>query len=348
MGGILFSLPVFLMGLFALPGGVLADRIGSRRLVGIAALLAGGAGIARALAPNATALFGVTWIVGMAIGLAQPGLPRMVRELYADNAGRATAIYASGFPLGGLLSASLTIPLFLPAAGSWRGVLVLWSMPLLGIGLVWLLWRWPNVPARHHHLDGRAFPWRHWFPWSMATVFMLQSLLYYMAVSWLPTYYHGLGWSLQHAALPLTIMNVASVIGGFAAPLLSDRLCSRRWPLRTGCLAALTGITGFWLSPLSGTLVWAALLGAGVTAIFAVSLAVGTEATAPHQTGLFNGLTLTVGYIGAMIGPWLGGFLRDLSGGFGLSLEVGCVVGVLLVAIGLTLPETYGGRSPLL
>ena len=76
VGGLLSGLALLLMGVFGLPGGWLVDRVGARlvmigSLIGVTA-----AGLVRGVAPNEVVLLLGTMLLGIAIGVLQPALPR--------------------------------------------------------------------------------------------------------------------------------------------------------------------------------------------------------------------------------------------------------------------------------
>ncbi len=76
VAGLLGTIPVLCMGLFAPPAPFLSGRIGSRRAIAVALALIGGFGIARALVPGAAGVVLLTFPVGVGMGLAGAMLRR--------------------------------------------------------------------------------------------------------------------------------------------------------------------------------------------------------------------------------------------------------------------------------
>ena len=69
VAGLLGTIPVLCMGLFAPPAAFLSSRIGSRRALTLALALIGCFGIARAVAPGIVAVLLLTFPVGIGMGL---------------------------------------------------------------------------------------------------------------------------------------------------------------------------------------------------------------------------------------------------------------------------------------
>ncbi len=92
-------------GLAAIPGGWLADRLGSRRVL---ALSAGGCGLATAaaaLAPTFSVLTAALVVLGACAGLHHPsGLSLVTRGVHGADRGRALGIHGMGGSLGEALA----------------------------------------------------------------------------------------------------------------------------------------------------------------------------------------------------------------------------------------------------
>jgi MFS family permease len=88
-------------GLAAVPGGWLADRFGSRRLLAISAAGCALATAAAALAPSFGVLMGALVVLGACAGLHHPsGLSLVSRGVPAPDRGRALGIHGLGGSLG--------------------------------------------------------------------------------------------------------------------------------------------------------------------------------------------------------------------------------------------------------
>ena len=79
VAGLLVTIPVLCMGLFAPSAAVLASRVGTNRAVGAALVLVAVAGIARAVSPGAALVLLVTVPVGIGMALGNALMPLAVK-----------------------------------------------------------------------------------------------------------------------------------------------------------------------------------------------------------------------------------------------------------------------------
>lgn len=146
-GALIYSAPLLMLTLFATLGGLLADRIGVRRAVGIGATLAGISGLLRGTAPDFLTLLGFTCLYGAGWGLTMPNLPKLVSLKFPHEfVGTATGIYATGITGGAAVILASTVSIVLPMTGSWRGALYFWGVAgLMAATIWWILIREPQA-----------------------------------------------------------------------------------------------------------------------------------------------------------------------------------------------------------
>jgi len=121
------------------PGGMLGDRYGRKRLLLGALVLFGAASAACAYAPSAGAFIGARAVLGLAAGIATPLTMSVLPVLFpAHERGRAVAIVLSatmlGYPIGPILGGWLL-------SNFWWGWVFLINVPVVGIAVaaVWFL-----------------------------------------------------------------------------------------------------------------------------------------------------------------------------------------------------------------
>jgi hypothetical protein len=95
VAGLLATIPVLCMGLFAPVAAHLLHGVGSRRAIGFSVGLLSVGGLARAFVPSAPALLLFTVPIGIAIAFAGTLLPVAVKENFADRPAFATGVYAT-------------------------------------------------------------------------------------------------------------------------------------------------------------------------------------------------------------------------------------------------------------
>lgn len=331
VAGLLGTIPVLCMGLFAPPAAYLADRLGTRAAIGICLAAIAGFGLLRAAAPGAPLVLALTFPIGMGMGLAGALIPVAVKERFAHRPAFASGVYTTGINGGAALSSGLAVPIA-GALGGWRASLAVFSAVTVFLFIAWIAL---NPPARERaSIRPPRLPWGRRVVWVLVAVFALQTIVYYGLVSWMPDSFQERGWSAEAAGSLVSVMAIAGLPSGLLLPFFADRLGSRRQWLGLAAGALFLATIGIATLPDAGW-AWATLAGLGIGATFPLTLTLPLDvARNPADTGAVVGLMLGAGYTLAAAGPLLLGAARDLTGSFSASLWVLVVVaGALLVSI---------------
>jgi sugar phosphate permease len=147
--GYLASVWLIAYGLFQVPGGLLGDRLGARRLLTMLvlgwSLLVGAVALTAALPPGGWLVFTALVVLRFLFGGLQaggfPGLARVIADwMPARQRGLAQGMMWTFSRLGGALAPLLVVWLITVVFGGWATPLWL----LAGLGLVWcaLFWLW--------------------------------------------------------------------------------------------------------------------------------------------------------------------------------------------------------------
>jgi MFS transporter, CP family, cyanate transporter len=322
VAGLLGTIPVLCMGLFAPPAAFPSQRLGSRHALAVALALIGAFGIARAFAPGAALLILLTIPVGIGMGLGNALLPVGVKERFSDRPVFATGVYAAGINVGATLSAATAVPLT-RGLGDWRDALLVFSAVTLALFVLWLV----LTRVERGHVAASvprplALPWRSSLAWRLVGAFFFLSATYYGLNAWLPDVYVERGWSEGKAGALLAVLNATQIVAGFSIAWLADRMWSRRtW--MAGCSAlGVVSVLGVVLVP-SGGFVWAFMLGATMGPLFSLTMALPLDiGRGPAEVAAYTGLMLGAGYSLSAMSPLVLGALRDASNGFGVVLWV--------------------------
>lgn len=329
VAGLLSTIPVLCLGLFAPLAWPLAERLGTRRAVAVCVAAIGAFGLARALAPGAAAVLALTLPIGAAMALAGAMLPVTVKERFSHRPAFATGIYATGIQTGSIIAAAVAVPAGQVAAG-WRGSLAVFSLLPLALVIAWLALT-PSVARAVPERLSFRLPFGSPLVWMLAAVFGLQGVVYHGLNAWLPDIYVERGWSDARAGALLAVMNVASLPGSLVLPWLADRRGSRRLYLALAGVVAVAATLGLVLVPSLGWL-WAACAGFSLSAAFAIGLTLPLDvADDPRQVGAVAGLMLAGGYTLSALGPLALGAARDATGGFAASLWLTVALSALLL-----------------
>lgn len=336
--GLLTTIPVLCMGLFAPLGPFVAARLGPRRALGACVATIVAFGLVRVVVPGPVPIVLATVGLGLGMGTAGALMSIVVKERVPRTPALATGAYAAGIVAGSLVTAAVAVPLAL-ALGGWRPALGVFAVVAVASLVGWLV----LVPADPAPVGGRVrpptLPWRSPLAWGLVAVFGLQSVLYYGTVSWLPDVYVERGWSEAAAGSLIAVMHLVLLTTGIAVPWMADRMGSRRSQMTLVAAASLVALVGVIVLP-DATWLWMVLLGFGLGAMFPLCLVLPVDvAHGPGEVGAVAALMLLGGYLLASVGPIVLGFARDATGDFAASLWLLAGVAAVLVAACLTLTE---------
>lgn len=322
--GTFFSASTFGLFIGALIGGRLADSIGRKKVLICSIALFGLFSLLTTYAADVQSLTWARALTGLGLGGALPMLLALVSESSAarHQSASVATVYAA-MPLGGA-GASLLIMLI--AGSQWRTVFVVGGVvPLLLAPLmaVWL----PESPAFRREqqssatlkagsvkalfAQGRAR--RTLLLWAS---FLLELLLLYLLLNWLPTLLVSDGFTRVQAAGAQIGFN----LGGVLSAVLIGYLLGGR--LRNSATIVVFAILPLLLvllakSPPDFKIVASAvsLLGCAVLAAQAFLYAVAPAAYPTRIRGIGVGAAVAFGRIGSIVGPKLGGVLKAAGHG---------------------------------
>ncbi|HET7865093.1 MAG TPA: CynX/NimT family MFS transporter [Burkholderiaceae bacterium] len=322
--GLLTTLPVLCLGVFAPLAPRLAQRLDAERAV-FAVLFVLAAGTALRGAFGSVGLFAGALLAGASIGVIGVLLPGIVKREFAGQAGAVMGLYTMSLSLGAALAAGATVPLSRVFDGDWRPALALWALPALLGAAAW----WPQLRQRTRQAPAAPASglWRSPLAWAVTLYMGLQSSLAYCVFGWLPTILIERGISALQAGFVLSLAVLLQLVTAFSGPWLATRIGRDQRPVLWLMLGtALAGLLGCLWAPLGSLWLWAALLGLGQGGQFSVALLlVVLRAPNPQRAAQLSGMAQGVGYTLAAFGPLAVGLLHDATGGWG-------AVGVLFMA----------------
>lgn len=127
---LLFTAPILMLVALAIPGGIIADRIGAKKAAGIGIIIVAVGTMLRSVATDAPSLLAFTFIYGAGFGLSYPNLPKLVsRRVPREKAGIATGIFSAGLIGGATVALAITMPLVFPITNTTQGVFFIWGIP---------------------------------------------------------------------------------------------------------------------------------------------------------------------------------------------------------------------------
>ncbi|WP_330214478.1 CynX/NimT family MFS transporter [Pseudomonas sp. AM8] len=332
--GLLTTLPVLCLGLFAPTAPILARRFGAERVV-LGILLTLAAGIILRSAFGEVGLFAGSLIAGASIGIIGVLLPGLIKRDFARQAGAMTGVYTMALCLGAALAAGATVPLSHYFGDRWTIGLGFWILPALAAALFWL----PQVGRKHatHQVAYRVKGLlRDPLAWQVTLYMGLQSSLSYIVFGWLPSILIGRGLNATEAGLALSGSIIVQLLSSLAAPWLATRGKDQRVAIVVVMLLTLGGLFGCLYAPLDGLWGWSIVLGLGQGGTFSLALTlIVLRSRDAHVAANLSSMAQGIGYTLASLGPLAVGLLHDWTGGWAATGWIFALLGVGAITAGL-------------
>jgi MFS family permease len=335
------NLMYLVFGLAAIPAGYLADRVGSRTMLIVAA---GGCGLALSLLATAQTfgvLSGGLVLLGLSAGIYHPsGLSLLSRGVQSDERGRAIGIHGVGGNFGEAL-APFAAGLFAVQLGGWRWGFA--TAAVLSFGCVGLALALPPAAAAHRHARPafgqslasvaatlRSFWQSRPLRWLLLATFA-SGFVYRGVFTFLPLHLSGSAGGTLGASTLMSLVLVAGIVAQRFGGELADRLPRERLFLTEVALLApvlvLLGLTsgiGLVVLALSFWFLWY------LAQPLASALAVAYSDTREH--GLLYGAQFAAAFGLGSFATTFGGLLVEAGGTSLAFLGFGAVAILQLVA----------------
>ena len=318
---------VGLAGVFVvLIGGLLGDRFGIKRILGIGCILAGAAGALRGLSGDFTTLSATLFLFGLLTASIPPIVHKTCGIWFAGRQlGLANGVASMGMAIGFTLGAMFSATVMSPWLGGWRNVLFLYGAISIIIGILWLLTYHDPEQAKLSAGQDSTVPLRKALSrvvrirevWILGLVVLGQMGCIQGMLGYLSLYLQDIGWSGPTADGTLAAFNAASMVGVLPLVFLSNRLRSRKLVLLATII--LTAICVGLLSVTDGALVWCLVIIAGVVRDGFMAILITTimeiDRVGAIYAGTALGLVMTLAQLGGFASPPIGNSLADISPG---------------------------------
>lgn len=312
--GVLTSLPLLMFTLFSPFSTQLAQKIGLEHLFTYSLFFLTIGSLIRLI--NLPLLYLGTLMVGASVAVINVLLPSLIQANQPKKIGFLTTLYVTSMGIATALASYLAVPI--TQASSWKGLILLLTLLCLATFLIWL----PN-----HRYNHRLAPqtkqksqikvMRNKQVWAIIIFSGFQSLIFYTAMTWLPTMSIHAGLSSHEAGLLTSILSLISIPFSMTIPSLTTSLSTRNRQLML-TLVSLAGVVGISMLffPINNFIYWLAihlLIGTATSALFPYLMVnFSLKTSAPEKTAQLSGLSQTGGYILAAFGPTLFGYSFDL------------------------------------
>lgn len=310
LAGLLTTLPVMVMGLFALAGIAIQQYVSERQGVVIGLVLIALACISRYWFGSSMALLGSAVVAGMGIALIQVLIPSFIKTCAPARAGSVMGFYTTAIMSGAAIAAALSAPL--SHLLGWQHALAALGLPAI---LAMLVWR--KVTAKLPvavHTGSIQLPFKSARAWLLMLFFGIGTGAFTLVLAWFPPYFTQLGWSASQAGLLLSALTLCEVIAGLLISANIHRFPDRRVLLWFILALQLLGLLALVYYPVK--LVWLAVagIGFGIGALFPLALIVAMDhVKSPREAGALLGFVQGGGYMIASLMPLLAGIIRAHS-----------------------------------
>jgi cyanate permease len=347
--GLLFSGPIIMLALSAIPAGIIADRIGLKKAIGIGSILLFIGTVLRGAASDYPTLLVFSLIFGLGMGWSFALLPKVARSWSPPQ---KTLIVMGIINAGGVMcgigtALAITVPLIYPLTHSYHVVFYVWSIPMLIAAILW----WTTIretsnqgvaiaPAEANNSGSKQLL-KNKALWLLAFLLFLHNYVFYTWSGWLPTYLLERGVNVSSAGLMTSIMLWVGVPSVILIPLLTaGSNIPRKMFVWIPSIAFFILTSGILFAP--QLLVWIIIGVSGMMNAlrFNTLLVLPVELVSRERAGTASGIAVAIGYIGAVAGPAIAGQILDVSGSFEIVFFSLTAVSLISIVFAFLIPRT--------
>ncbi|PAF24345.1 MFS transporter [Shouchella clausii] len=344
VAGLLTTLPLLAFALLSPFTPTLARRFGMERVL-FCALVLLMTGIAVRSLSATISLFAGTVLLGLSIAVCNVLIPSLVKRDFSNNVGLMTGIYAVSMNLCGAIASGISVPLARNLGFGWNGALGVWGILALTAALFWF----PRIRGNHtsavvttNVAMVRRSLWRSPLAWTITLFMGMQSLLFYVLITWLPEMMTSRGLSEDSAGWMLSLFQMATLPVSFIVPILAGRMKNQRLLVTIMAVLFFVSLGGFYFGNQALISLWTILLGiAGGCAFSLAMIFLSLRTKDAYDAASLSGMSQSVGYLLAATGPILFGFLHDVTAGWNLPLVLLFIVSAVLFLCGLGASKNY-------
>lgn len=332
--GALTTLPLLAFALLSPISALLARRYGLERTL-FTALMVIALGIGLRSVSAVSCLYAGTVLIGMGIAAGNVLLPSLIKRDFPNNIAALTGAYALAMGIAAALGSAAVVPL--AKSLGWGGALATFLILPLAALAVWI----PQLGTRAAPASSTPTPLyrgellRSALAWQVTLFLGLNSVVFYVAIGWLPSILTDAGLSPAEAGSLHGVLQLATAIPGLLlAPMLRGRR-DQRLPAAAAASLSFVALMGFLLAP-QFALVWSIVFGCGTGAGIILGLSfIGLRTENAGQAAALSGMSQFIGYLLAAIGPVAVGALRDSLGSWQVPLGLCAALALMAAIMGL-------------
>jgi sugar phosphate permease len=331
--------------------GPIADRIGSRRVIGAGMLATAVLCAAFGLSSGAAAFLALWALNGLAQSTGWPANLKAITPWFPpERRGTVMGFWSTCYQFGSWVANPIAVAFIGVAALAWRGAFVFPAIIVAAVGVAVLLFlperRIPaSDPAAHAAFQEevrreRARVLRTPLVWALGAAYFFMKLIRYVLFFWLPYFMRReLGYSVEMAGIVPNAFEIGGLCGAITAGFVSDRLFrGRRVVVGVIALLLLAAAMplyahlvhlGLGWNILGLALVGFALFGPDTLLSATAAQDLGGPAAAATAAGVINGLGSIGPILGLALAPWMSQALGWTV--YFSSLGIGAFIGALIL-----------------
>lgn len=284
-----------------------------------------------------------TLLVGLGIAICNVLLPGVIKEKFPTKVAIMTSLYTTSMSIFATAATGLSVPLAEDLQLGWQKSLLIWGLPAF-IGI--FLWLYIfNKRKRNQKEKTISFYesskfdiWKDKLAWQIAIFMGLQSLIYYVTISWLPEMLIDFGMKKTTAGLLLSYFQFIGIPTSFIIPIFAVKFKTQRLLATIVNILFIVGVLFIILQPtLWVTIIAMTLIGFSSSANFSLSLTfIAIRAKNARDAAELSGMAQTVGYTLAAIGPIFIGFVFDITQNWYIPLFLLIGITFIIIVVGLS------------
>ena len=300
------------------------------------------------------AITGVSWLyvgtvlIGIGIAFGNVLTPGIIKMNFPLRIGIMTGYYTVVMNIFGSASSYVTAPLVKHFNYN-IAISLIGIVTFIGI-IIWSFQLNKHEKVNSSQTTTNINVWKSPLSWQITLLMGGQSMIFYSLINWLPEFLLSHGTPINEAGIYLSILQLAIIPLTFVTPIFAEKMKNQVLITFVTGLLFVLGILTLMLQPN-----WAFL---GIILIgIASGLAFGLVNTffgLRTENGLtaakLSGMSQSVGYLFAAIGPLLFGILHDATNSWNTSFGILLVTSIIIMIIGsragrnITIEQTLGAR----
>ncbi|OGO19919.1 MAG: hypothetical protein A2144_12795 [Chloroflexi bacterium RBG_16_50_9] len=324
---------------FSLPSGLIGDKYGATRTLGVACLLQGIVGALRGISGGFTGLSVYMFLFGL-FGVPMSFTTHQAAGQWFSGRqlGFANGVLAMGMGVGTTVGSLISATVLSPWLGGWRNLMFVYGAITIVISLLWFKAR-HSLPGQGEAVQDRV-PFRQALShvirirsvWLTALTLMFLAAYGNGVIGYLPLYLRSIGWSQFGADGALATLSAVSVVSCVPLSILSDRIGSRKVVIYPAIIIGIIGVG--LLAVFTGPMVWLSvvLTGAVREGLFAMLMTMVMEEKGIGATyyGTALGVAMSLAFLGNLIGPPIGNRLAVIDPSFAFIFWSGLAAAALI------------------